>query len=228
MNDDRPFSGKCAVQPGFDADELENSATPHPLVEEAIPISLAALRKLYGRAALLKAAENAEPVGVQIAGNVFSIYLLAEPHRLPHRGGRLSDKESRRLWIVCYSCRRKVRKLFTYPNFQGSSVLYMPLCRSCHGLVYQSQNCGGNKWWREIARPFKRLLQRRESLLAGRQSPAIGGKLDLLEQSINLLRQRAAPKTRSKHLNADLEPGHASGVKRRYRDLGPILQSLPC
>jgi hypothetical protein len=28
------------------------------------------------------------------------------------------------------------------------------LCRTCHGLVYQSQNCGDNRWYRETARPL--------------------------------------------------------------------------
>lgn len=228
MIDDRLFSGNSAIQPRFDAHGSEIPAIPHPLVEECFCLSLQVLRRMFGRPVLLAAAEDARPVGIQIQGNPFSVYLLAEPHRLPQTRGGVSDRETRRLWMVCIGCRRKVRKLFTYPNFRGSSVLYMPLCRSCHGLVYHSQNCGGNKWYRQIARPLKRLLRRRERLLAGRQSPGIAGELDLLDQSINLLRQRAAPKIRQKHQNVDVETSPALRVKRPYRNLGPILQSMPC
>ena len=173
------------------------------------------------------AVQDAKPVHFQMGGNTFSVHLLAEPHRLPRRNRRVSAREATRLWLVCMDCRQKRRKLFTFPKFPGSSVLVMPFCRQCLGLTYQSQNCGGNRWWRETARPLKRLLHRRELLVAKKHTEKMTAQLDLLDQSINLLRQRAAPKTRRKHPN-DLEFGQSLSGKRRYRDLDPILQSLPC
>ena len=89
-------------------------------------------------------------------------------------------------------------------------------------MTYQSQNCGGNRWWREIAKPLKRLHRRRERLLARKPSAEIVAQVDLLDQSINLLRQHAVPKTRSKRRNPDVDHSHALRVKRRYRDLSLV------
>ena len=224
MNDNRIFNGNSAVQPSVDGDGRGCPGIPRPLVEECISISLADLRRLYGRKELFKAAEDARPVSFQIQRNAFSVYLLAEPHRLPRQNRGVSDREVTRLWLVCMGCRRKVRKLYTYHKFPGSSVLLMAQCRSCHGLTYMSQNCGGNRWWREIARPLKRLVRRRERLIARNPSAKIVAQMNLLDQSINLLRQRARPKTRSKHRNADVDPGHALRVKRPYREIS-LLES---
>ena len=222
MFKDRIFNGNLAIQSNPDGDGCKGAGTPHPLVEECISISLADLRQLFGRKELLKAAEDARPVHVRIQSHAFSIYLLAEPHKLPGRQRGVSDREVTRLWICCMGCRRKVRTLYTYPRFPGDSGLYELLCRNCHGLVYQSQNCGGNRWWKTVARPLKRLLRRRERLMARKPSPKIAAQVELLDQSINLLRQRAAPRTRSKHRNADVDPGHALHTKRRYRDLSLV------
>jgi len=222
---DNPFYyGNSAMQSNLDGHGSEAPTSPHPLVEECIPISLADLRRLFGRKELLKAAEEARPVGVQIQRNAFSIYLLAEPHRLRSRHRGVSDREATRLWLVCMDCRRKVRKLYTFEKFPGSSVLVMPLCRSCHDLAYQSQNCGGNKWWREIAMPLKRLHRRRERLLARKQDPKVLAQLEQIDQAVMILRQRARPKIRSRHPNAEVEPSHAFRVKRRYRDIS-LLES---
>lgn len=224
MNDNRLFYGNLPIQAGPDGHGREYFPIPHPLVEECISISLADLRRLFGRKELLKAAEDARPVRFQIQGNAFSIYLLAEPHRLPSGHGGMSSREVTRLWLVCMGCRRRVRKLYTYEKIPGSNILLMEFCRECHGLVYQSQNCSGNRWWREIARPLKRLLRRRERLLARKPSANVLAQLEQVDQLIWIMRQRAAPKTRSKHPNADVEPGNSLRIKRRYRDVS-LLES---
>ncbi len=220
MNDNRFFSGNSMIQsiPGGNGHDC--SAIPRPLVEEAIQITLADLRQLCGRKELLKAAEDARAVNFQILGNDFSIHLLAEPHRVPNRRWGVSDREVTRLWLVCAGCRRKKRKLFTYPKFPGSSILLMAFCRQCHTLTYQSQNCGGNKWWREIALPLKRLFKRRERLLARKQSAKTQAELDFLDQSIFLLRHHAGAKNRTPKRTAGTGP--VSRLKRTYRDLSLI------
>jgi len=223
MKDNRLFYGNSAIQPDLNGDGRERGAIPHPLVEECISLSLADLRRLFGRKELLKAAEDARPVHVRIHGNAFSIYLLQEPHRLPSRHGRVFYREITRLWIVCMCCRRRVRKLYTYEKIPGSNILYMALCRSCHGLVYQSQNCGGNRWWREIARPLKKMIRRRERLLERKQSGEVMAQLEQVNQLIWIMRQRAKPKS-----SPGREIPQSAGAKRRYRNLGLILQSLPC
>jgi hypothetical protein len=192
-------------------------------VEEAIEISLGDLRRLFGRKELLRAAEDARAVSFQIQRNAFSVHLLAEPHRLPRRNRRVSDREVTRLWLVCMGCRRKVQKLFTYPKFPGSGVLLIPFCRQCHDLTCQSQTCGGNKWWREIARPLKRLLRKRQRLLARKQSEKVHAQLEQVDQLIWIMRQRAKPKSSPRK-----RLPQSAGAKRPYRDLDPILQSLPC
>lgn len=217
------FNGNMSVQTVQDGHGHECSALPRPLVEECICISLADIRQLFGRLELLRAAQNARPVKFQIQGNPFSVYLLAEPHRVPNWNRQASDKEVMRLWLVCFSCRRKVRKLFTYPKFPGSSTLIMPSCRHCLGLTYQSQNCSSNKWWKEIAVPLKRLIRRRERLLASKPNAKVKAQVDLLDQSIALLRQRATPKKRTKSRNTDFYSDPAYRVRRRYRDISLLF-----
>jgi len=223
MDDNRLFNGNSAIQPDLDGHGYERMGTPRPLAEECISVSLADLRRLFGRRDLMKAAQEAKPVHFQILGNAFSVHLMAEPHRVPGRRGASSDREVVRFWLVCMGCRHKARKLFTMYKFPGSSILVMPSCRRCMGLTYQSQNCGGNRWWRETARPLRRLLRRRERLMARKPSARISAQVDLLDQSINLLQQRAAPKTRRKHPNANLELGQSLSAKRRYRDIGLLV-----
>jgi len=219
----RIFSGNSTIQPTLDGHGCEHAATPRPLAEECISISLADLRQLFGRRELMKAAQDARPVHFEMLGNAFSIRVLAVPHRLPSGRFGLSDREVTRLWICCFGCRRKVRKVYTCPKFAGSSTLIMPSCRQCLGLTYQSQNCGGNRWWRETARPLKRLLRRRERLRARKPSAKVEAQLQEVDRLIWILRQRAKPKS-----SARRRLPQSTGAKRPYRDLDPILQSLPC
>ena len=217
----RLFNGNLAFQSVLDGREHESSAIARTLVEECISISLADLRKLFGRKEMLRAAQDAQPLRFQIHGNPFSANLVGEPHRLPNRNRRVSDREVVRLWLVC-TCRRKVRKLFTHPKFPGSSILVMPACRKCLGLAYQSQNCGGNKWWKEAAVPLKRLLRRRERLLARKQSPKSQGQLEQVDQAIMILRRRVSPRATGRISDSDMEPIQSLRVKRPYRNISLI------
>ena len=61
-----------------------------------------------------------------------------------------------------------------------------------------------------------------------RQSSKIEAEIDLLDQSVNALRQRIAPKTHTKARSADVNYGQTLRVKRPYRNLNLILLSLPC
>jgi hypothetical protein len=223
MKANRLFNGNIAVQPDMKGHGHERPTVARPLVEECIPITLAGLRQLNGRVAMLKAAEDARPVHLQVHGNTFSIFLLAEPHRVPNRNWRVSDRAVTRLWLICMGCRRKVRTLYSLAKFPGSRILLMPQCRACQNLTYQSQTCGGNKWWRETAMPIKRLLRKRERLLARKPSPKVHAQLEEVDQLIWIMRQRAKPRSSSRR-----RLSHSTGTKRPYRNLSPMLQSLPC
>jgi hypothetical protein len=220
MDDNCYFYGNWQDQTGERGDtrEAEYLPIPRPLVEETISIRLCELRIVFGRKALERAAESAQPVQVHLAGNVFPIHILSESHQIPNRRGVYMKREARRLWICCIGCHRRSLKLYTYPKFPGSNLLYMPLCRSCHGLTYMSRNCSGNRWWREIVRPLKQLLRRRVRLLAMKPTPKVRAELEEADRQIWILRQRVEPKS-----PARLCP--PTGSKRRYRDLNPILRS---
>ncbi|SRR6266545_800073 len=165
MIDNRFFSGNSArrTYPKMHAYEDEGSPIPRiprRLVEECISISVSDIKYRLGRKALLVAVRDARPVRFQVAGASHEVYLCYESHRLPGRFSDWSeiDEGNVRLWLVCLGCRRRVRKLYCYPVSNGARQMSDVRCRPCHGLVYQSQNCGGNRWWRDTAKPLKRLL----------------------------------------------------------------------
>ncbi|NWG14070.1 MAG: hypothetical protein HXY20_11105 [Acidobacteria bacterium] len=176
---------------------------------------MADLRRIFGRKELLKAADDARPVRLDIQGNCFFVYLLAEPFWPPWPSRALSDRQLTRLWMVCMGCRRRVRTLYAISPLSESNALLNAQCRTCRALVYQSQNCGKNRWWRQIARPLKRLLRQRRQLLARKPSPKIAEQIDLLDQSVTRLRLRAAPKTRKNPTKSE----SVRHVRRRYRDV---------
>ncbi len=173
-----------------------------------------------GRKALLAAVRDARPVRFQVAEAWFSAYLSYELHRLSGRTTRLSDIEQGdiRVWFICLGCRRRVRKLYFFPVSVRDGQLSDIRCRRCHGLIYQSQNCGGNRWWREIARPLKGLLRRRQRFLARKQSARLLAQLGEIDQAVWILRQRAVPKTRPGRKAA--ERPHSLRIKRPYRSVG--------
>jgi hypothetical protein len=218
------FSGNLDRGPDVDMRERALLHPPKRLVEECIALSTGDLKRLFGRKALLKAAEDARPVGVKLGRQSFSIYLVTEPHRLPGRRASLSDSDLLRLWLSCFGCRRKVRKLFTYPIFPGSSRLYELLCRRCHDLAYLSENSGNRKWYRNIVKPLRRLEKERERLMRRVQSPRNLERLKELDQMAWILHQRAKPKSRPR--KRPLEASDPQPRKRRYRDINLVERSL--
>jgi hypothetical protein len=91
------------------------------------------------------------------------------------------------------------------------------LCRDCHGLVYLSQNSGGNRWYQVTARPMKRLLQEKRALLARDLSPRVGARLVEIDAEIRILRQSAARKTPRRNQEFRYRP--PARQRRPYRNL---------
>lgn len=125
-----------------------------------------------------------------------------------------------RLWFICPRCRRKVAKLYYYHLAPGSAARSDLLCRRCHGLTYQSVNCGGNRWYREVARPMKRLLREKRRLLGRQHKPRAAARLAQVESEIRILREKVKPQRRRGTQNYGL----AVRERRPYRDLAWLDQ----
>ena len=174
---------------------------PHPgkrrLVEECEAVAVNVVQRVFGREALIAAMRQAEPFPLPVLGGSFDVWFVDQPHQLPGAGDRFASLggESRRLWFLCPGCRKRVAKLYFFYLAPDSLALSDLLCRDCHGLVYQSQNCGGNRWYRETARPLKRLLQEKRTLLARRLSLRIESRLIQIDAAIRKLRQQVMRRT---------------------------------
>jgi hypothetical protein len=114
-----------------------------------------------------------------------------------------------------WSIDRRPRAKLYYYSPPGTGVLSDLLCRECHGLTYLSVNSSGNKWYRETARPLRRLCRERDKLLSQRPKPSVQARLAQLDGQIQMLRARLRPKRKR------LAERSGSGVrhKRRYKDL---------
>jgi len=190
------------------------------LVEECTEVTTAGLRAAIGRRAMLTASREGQPLRFQLSGNRFSIYLTWEPHRLPSRTLRWSDidRGNVRLWFLCPGCRRRARKLFTFPEGPGSSNLADLRCRHCHRLTYLSSNSSGRKWYERGAKPLRKLVRERQRLLHRRfQTPRITQRLTEIEDDIFILTERLKPRRRLRRYN------HLGGqyprIRCRYRDI---------
>jgi hypothetical protein len=203
---------------------------PYPgkrrLVEECEKVSIGAIQKLFGKKILIAAMHRAEPLSLPVRGGRFDIWFVDQPHLLPGAGNRFAylRGESRRLWFQCPGCRKKAAKLYFFYLAPDSLAMSDLLCRKCHGLAYQSQNCGGNRWYRETARPLKRLLKDRRALLARNLGPRISSRLIEIEAEIRALRQRVVRKTPRPKREFRYAP--ARRRRRKYRNLDLIEQSV--
>lgn len=197
------------------------SYSPRRLVEECVAVSIADLQRGFGRKTLLAAVNNAHPLQYRLEGQWFEIYFLTEP--MPTGRHRTLDDGPVRMWVSCPRCCHRARKLYTFPLLAGSQALADLRCRKCHNLVYQSQHCCKNRWWKDVAMPVKRLLRKRQRLLARKQSAKVQAKLEEVNRLIWITQQRAKPKSSSRK-----RLSQSTGMKRPYRDLEPIIQSLPC
>ncbi len=192
------------------------------LVEECEIVRVEAVQRAFGRKALLAAIRQARPLRWPITGGFFDVWFVDVFHRLPGKIERWSSWEdgNTRIWLMCPRCWKKVGNLYFYflPGSSGLSELW---CRKCHDLTYQSINCGGNLWYRTVARPMKRLLKDKERLRAKKPTPLILARLTQLERQMQVLRERARPKAPPR------SPSWSSHVpavrqRRRYRDLSLI------
>jgi hypothetical protein len=188
------------------------------LIEECQEVAMGAIQKLFGKKTLLAAIRQNRPVLMPVLGGVFELWLIDHPHRLPGRLRRQPPLaiSNCRIWLQCPCCRRVVGKLYFYYLAPDSLALSDLLCRTCHGVVYLSQNCGDNRWYRETARPLKRLLREKRKLLARDPSPRNATRLAEIDRQVSELTQKLQPKTqRQNKFSRRLR----SGRRRPYRDL---------
>lgn len=193
------------------------------LVEEAVEVTIGAVQKAFGKRALIAATRQSRPVRMPVLGGVFELWLIDQPHQLPGRLMRQLplDVSNCRIWLQCARCRQAVGKLYFYYLAPDSLALSDLLCRTCHGLVYQSQNCGDNCWYREVARPLKRLLQEKRKLLAGDPNPRNATRLAEIDRQVSELAQKLRPRMRLR--SQKCERSSASDRRRPYRSLALIF-----
>ena len=168
-----------------------------PLVEECEIVRIEAVQRAFGKKALLAAVRQAQSFRLPVVGGHFDVWFVDVPHRLPGRVEQWASREDGtvRLYLWCPGCQRRKTKL-RYYFLPGGSGLSELRCQECHDLAYQSVNCGGNRWWREIARPLKRLLREKESLSVKLPSPRYDARIREIDNAIAVLRQKAEPKQR--------------------------------
>jgi hypothetical protein len=190
----------------------------HRLVEECEEVTIRAVQKLVGKKTLLAAIRQNRPVLMPVLGGVFELWLIDQPHRLPGRLRRQSPLaiSNCRIWIQCPCCRRVVGKLYFYYLAPDSLALSDLLCRTCLGLVYRSQNCGDNRWYKEVARPLKRLLSEKRKLLSRPPNPRVMIRLTEIDGEVCTLTQKLQPKAKRR---SKVPRRPASGQRRPYRDI---------
>jgi hypothetical protein len=190
----------------------------HRLVEECEEVAISGVQKAFGKEALTTAIRQARPVRMPVLGGIFELWLIDQPQRLPGKLMRQSplDISNCRIWLQCACCRRVVGKLFFYYLAPDSLALSDLLCRACHGLVYQSQNCGDNRWYRDTARPLKRLLSEKRKLQARQLTPRNAARLSAINTEVCNLTQTLQPKAKRR---SKVPRRPASRQRRAYRDL---------
>jgi hypothetical protein len=182
------------------------------LVEEVVSVDLQYLRQIHGRRIMLRAADEGRAIRVSLDGKSFDVHLTYDIHRLPGRQVQWADPENGnlRLWFVCASCLHRARKLYLSTSAEHPVLA----CRKCSGLIYMSQLCGRNRWWKLCAKPIRKLLRRSKRLMRREASLKVTEELHNIERMIWLYQQRAAPKSHR---------GKARGIKRKYRDVDLVF-----
>jgi hypothetical protein len=194
---------------------ISSDPSKNALVEEALSVNMRDLQQIHGQQKLLRAADEGKPISVRLGELSFDVYLSWEPHRLPGKIEKWSDisQGNCRIYIVCPSCRRKIRILYRNPR---PLLPYLPPigCRRCLHLIYASQHSGKTKWWKQIVRPLRRFYRLREKLLSLNRTRRIAEQLKHIEELIFVYSQRAKPKRQT---------GRLSGNRRQYKDIRLIL-----
>ncbi len=174
------------------------------LVEECECISMADIRSRFNRKELLGLAEGERTLRTRVGAWHYEIRLCTERHQQTYSYGRRSNVV--RIWILC-SCGRRARKLYIDP--QSLSFPGILACRTCQRLRYLVQNSGKTKWFRNIVKPFRKLIRRQERLFTRNRSQRVRDELEFIQGQIEVLMQRAQPKCRN---------ACGRGFRRRYRD----------
>ena len=202
----RFLSGKF----GFPQRSLDAPQPKRRLVEESEVIVIGAVQRVFGKKALIAAIRECRPFRLPVPGGFFDVWLVSEEHRLPGKHEQWASLENgtSRLWFVCWGCRRKVSKLY-YFWFTPGCISELR-CRECHGLTYLCTNAGGNRWYKEIARPLKRLLRERRRLLSQKRG-RLSTKLAQIDDEVGALRDKIENSHRTRK-----SPTYRT--RRRYRD----------
>ena len=167
-----------------------------PLVEECEVVTIGAIRQRFGKNSLIALIRRRTPLELPLPAGSATVFLTWDSHHLPGPIARKSmlEDSSARLWLFCPRCMRRVRKLF-YMLFDAARGSRSDLlCRTCNGLTYQSVNCGSNMWYHTVARPMKRLLQRKTKLLSLKPSRKRDELLQAVESNLDYLRGRSGPR----------------------------------
>ena len=197
---------------------------PKRLAEECFIVCIGAVQRRFGKGVLLQAIRQCEPIRIPVSYNTpFEVWLTYDTHPLVGKREKWSSLEggTARIWFSCPGCRHRVAKLYYYV-FPGSTLASDLLCRRCNNLTYQSVNCGGNRWWREVVQPMKRLLREKEQLLGKRYTPRVRARLIQLDGQIRILHEQVKPKTKHRRRRLSYRP--ESRQRRPYRDLSLLDQ----
>jgi len=110
-----------------------------------------------------------------------------------------------------------VAKLHYYP-LPNTSQLSDLLCRHCHNLTYPTTNCGGNRWYREVAGPLKKMLREREGL-PWQSGARHQDRLEEIDAQIRALKEKLKPKSKRAR-----PPGTGLAMRERrpYRNISLI------
>jgi hypothetical protein len=215
---ERLFSGNFK-DPTMDAFQSDPFPGKRRLVEECELVSVFALQRFFGKKTLLSKIRAAEPFLLPVSGGNFEVWFIFENHRLPGNQviyASLEDGTSR-IWLACPGCRRPVAKLFFYYVGPGTSGLSNLRCRRCHELTYLSANCGKNRWYREVARPLKRLHRRRECVERWIETPRRDRFLAIIDRKIAEFTSSASREKRARSLHP--APKISRGRRRPYKDI---------
>ena len=120
---------------------------------------------------------------------------------------------------MCALCRCVVIKLFRSEESPGCWGI--PRCRRCAGITYLVANCGGNAWYRMVARPAKRLLRERGRLMESRLTTARRRRLGEIEDAVITIVESATSPPSGRLRRED----HRAGSRRRYRDVALALRA---
>jgi len=195
------------------------------LVEECEVVYIYAVQQEFRKKTLLKLIRESRPLVLSLRGGPAEIWLMYDTHQLPGVRDSWSSFEAgtARLWFSCPRCQRTVAKLYYY-LLPGSPLLRSDvLCRHCHRLTYQVNNCGANRWYREVARPLKHFMRCRERLLRRKPTAKVLSRLKVIDNRIRTYQGLLTPK-RSKYRHI-LPPGRRE--RRLYRDASHLLDPLP-